>query len=374
MKEEDGKKTVTVTATLREARTTDIMIPVTISTNATYYNLSRSALSIGIDATDMSGKSTFTLTPVNNETWNGDQKITVTLGSGSDLVLRDDATITVVDDEKLPAMALSTDPEKVAEGGGAQRVTVTATLKDGVLLPTATTVSVTIKDNADQYALSGTELSIRIPANQESGSGSVTITPVSDNIFEAAATSIAFTGKAQLVADVDGSKREASASVTITDDDHQFTLSASPAVVDKGEAKDVTVKATLVRPAVREVMIQVMVPDAPASEYTVAADPATALNINILTITVGAGKSEGMATLTVTPAEIFGANNEFYNPTVTIPLTIAASSNLVGLGTEISVVDSKVLPGLKLAVIPTEIVEGDTAPGIDTPCDGDGDA
>ena len=194
----------------------------------------------------MSGKSTFTLTPVNNETWNGDQKITVTLGSGSDLVLRDDATITVVDDEKLPALALSTDPEKVAEGGGAQRVTVTATLKDGVLLPTATTVSVTIKDNTDQYALSGTELAISIPANQASGSGSVTITPVSDNIFEATATSIAFTGKAQLVADVDASKREASASVTITDDDHQFTLSASPAAVDKGEAKDVTVKASLV--------------------------------------------------------------------------------------------------------------------------------
>ena len=357
VKEEDGKKTVTVTATLTDDRRADITVPVTISANSTYYSLSETTLDIDIDAGDMDGRATFDITPVDNSTWNGDQKITITLDSGSDLVLRDDATVTVVDDEKLPNLVLSTDPEKVTEGGGGQRVTVTATLEEGVLLPTNTAVSVEVAEKDDQYSLSGTEIAISIPAGQESGSGSVTITPVSDNIFEASATSIGFTAKAQLVADVDDSKREASASVTIVDDDHEVTLSATPGTLKGDVTEDVTVTASLVRPAVQEVMIAVSVPaTGERSGYALSVD-GNALNADTFSITIDAGDSNGSTVLNVNTDADFGDAN--YDASVEIPLGIAASNTLAGLGTKITIVDSKTLPGLKLAASPMSFEEGD---------------
>ena len=154
------------------------------------------------------------------------------------------------------------------EGGGAQRVAVTATLMDGVLLPTSTTVNVTVSEDSDQYATSGTSLTITIPANQGSGTGSITITPVSDNAFETTASQVTFTGKAQLISGDKDSDRVASASVTIVDDDHEVTLSATPSVVKKADddadsGTEVTVMAKLVRPAVRMVTISAMVPETP---------------------------------------------------------------------------------------------------------------
>ena len=59
---------------------------------------------------------------------------------------------------------------------------VTAELEDGVLLATNTTVTVSIDEDEDQYSLSSSEFAISIRAGQTSGQGSITITPVSDNI------------------------------------------------------------------------------------------------------------------------------------------------------------------------------------------------
>ena len=71
---------------------------------------------IDIDANEMMGTESFDITPVDNDTYDGDQEITVTLDdSESDLVLRDSRTITVVDDESLPDLVISVDPEEVAE-------------------------------------------------------------------------------------------------------------------------------------------------------------------------------------------------------------------------------------------------------------------
>ena len=142
---------------------------------------------IDIDANENEGTESFVITPEDNTTYNGNQEITITLDeSRSDLVLRDSAKITIVDDENLPDLVLSVDPEEIAEGGGGQPVMVTAELEEGVTLPTATVVKVTVDENDDQYSLSGTEFSISIPARGSSGSGRVTITPVSDNISKPA--------------------------------------------------------------------------------------------------------------------------------------------------------------------------------------------
>ena len=348
--EDDGEKEVTVTASLRTARATDITVPVTISTNATYYNLSTSTLSIEIDAAETSGKATFDITPVNNTTFNGNQKATITVGSGTNLVLRDDTSVTVVDDEKLPQLVLSADPSQVTEGGGGQRVTVTAALEDGVLLSTATEVSVEVSEDDDQYSLSGTKFTIMIRAGQSMGTGSVTITPESDIVFEGHQT-ITFTGTAQLVAGNDGSKREATATVSLRDDDHEATLSISPSSISEtGGDKEVTVTATLVRAAAKDVMIVVNLPAETerTGKYGLMSGGVTNEALTELNIPIKAGESSGKVTLTVTPDP---------NPDYTGPITIPLTGRAVR-GGEIVIIDAQQVT-IALAATPATVSEGD---------------
>ena len=168
-------------ATLATTRGIDTSIPVNISQKSSLYALSKTSLMIDVDAGDTMGTASFDVTPVNDSVYNGATKIEVTLASSSNLAVRGPATITLNDDEKLPALDLAVSPERIGEGQGARRITATATLKDGVLLPTSTRVAVTIGTNADQYSLSTAALAITIPANQSSGQARVNITPVNDS-------------------------------------------------------------------------------------------------------------------------------------------------------------------------------------------------
>ena len=361
--EEDGETRVTVTATLTDVRRTDITVPVTITENTTFYGLSESVLMIDIDANDMIGTESFDITPVDNDTYDGNQEITVTIDdSESDLVLRDSRTITVVDDESLPNLVISVDPEEVDEGGGGQRVMVTASLEDGVLLPTSTTVTISVSEDDNQYSLSGDEITISIPANSTSGTGSVTITPVADDIFEATATSITFTGEAVLIDGDDDSERSGSASVTIVDDDHQVSLSASPSVIDDGEATDVTVKATLVNPTPRDIMVSVAVGQADNQEYTVTGLPEqTVFTNNVLSIMIDAGDTEGTADINIAPSPNYAETDGFYDASASVELDIDDNSVVAGLGSSVSIVDTKDIPGLTLTVDMDDrtITEGD---------------
>ena len=374
--EDGGKKKVTVTAEITSTRAQDINIPVTISTSPSFYTLSESSFNVEIEAQKTMGTASFEITPTDNATYDGSQEITVTLGSGSNLVLRDDFTITLTDDEELPTLKLSAVPDMVAEGGGGQRLTVTASLEDGVVLPTATTVSVEVEENADQYSRSTAMLSIVIPANQRSGTGSVTITPVSDFKFEKP-VSIVLEGSATLVEGMDSTKQTAMTTVTLIDDDHTVTLSASPStikdadpVADDSQPTEVTVTATLTSPAAVEETVLVKVPEAPGAtpEYTVVnVNDGTAFDVDadVLTITIGPGESTGSAKISVMPDNIFATNNPAYNPSVDIELTAAAA-----LSTKLTVVDAKVLPGLMLTVdmaMITEENENDDPPSPHTP-------
>ena len=259
-------------------------------------------------------------------------------------MLRDDFTITLTDDEELPTLKLSAVPDMVGEGGGGQRLTVTASLEDGVVLPTATTVAVEVEENADQYSRSTAMLSIVIPANQRSGTGSVTITPVPDVIFDEN-LSIELKGTATLVEGMDGTKQTAMTTVTLIDDDHTVTLSVSPASIPEiGGDHDVTVTATKVREAVQDEMIEVMVPafDVGGSDgmrtssngitYTLSSGTPNVLEDgNVLSIPIKAGEKSGEITLTVTPTH----NTDFTGP-ATIPLTGSAAR-----GAEITIRDNE---------------------------------
>ena len=265
--EDGGKKKVTVTATLTKGtRATNINIPVTVSTSR-FYTLSENSFNIEIEAQETMGTGSFEITPANNVTYDGSQKITIDVGTTT-LAFKGPVTIALNDDEKLPDLKLSASPDKISEGGGGRRVTVTASLEGGVTLSTSTRVAVSITPNSGEYGLSANAMSITIPANRTSGTGRVTITPVNDPAYEPP-MDIDISASATLVADDSGSKRSASTKVTLVDDDHTVTLSASPSTIKDADAEttgsqptEVTVTATLTSPAAVEETVLVTVPDA----------------------------------------------------------------------------------------------------------------
>ena len=103
-----------------------------------------------------------------------------TLGTAS-------VTTTITDDDGTPsAITLSVSPDTVAEDDGRTEVTVTATIDGDSTLPATTTVTIgALKGSAVASDYSATTLaSITIPAGAESGSGTLAITPVDDEIVE----------------------------------------------------------------------------------------------------------------------------------------------------------------------------------------------
>ena len=131
--EDGGEQTVIVTATLTAPAPIATTVPVTLSpATSSFYSLDAHALAIVIGAGSSSGTKKLNITPVDNDTYNGTQKIKVDVADSSPLVLRASKEISVTDDENLPVMSLSVDPEEITEAGGAQTVSVTAKLMDGV--------------------------------------------------------------------------------------------------------------------------------------------------------------------------------------------------------------------------------------------------
>ena len=142
------------------------------------------------------------------------------------------------------AVALSLDPATVAEGGGPATVTVTATLNAGAR---TTATAVTVSETADGTATSGTDyaavndFTVTIPANQTSGTATLTFTPTEDSTAESAETLILSASATDLTS--------GTATLTITDNDTASTavaLSLDPATVAEGDgAATVTVTASL---------------------------------------------------------------------------------------------------------------------------------
>ena len=132
-------------------------------------------------------------------------------------------TTTITDDDDAPTgITLSASPSSLGEDDGKTDITVTATLDGESTRTSATVVTIgTLSGTATKdtdYAVS-TELStITIPANSESGSGTLAITPTDDSIVEGDETiTIPGTTTTQVGLSV------TSATVTLTDDDKTTT-------------------------------------------------------------------------------------------------------------------------------------------------------
>ena len=174
-------------------------------------------------------------------------------------------TTTITDDDGTPtAITLSVDPTAIGEADGETDVTVTATLEGSSTLTTATTVTLSLSGTAadpGDYAVTTALASVTIPAGEASGSGTLTLTPVSDAVVEGDETVV-----------VDGEVTGftvSSATITLEDDD-TATLSVSGPASAVSEGSDATFTVTLSHAVAADVTVAWSAPG--AGDDAVAAD------------------------------------------------------------------------------------------------------
>ena len=254
---------------------------------------------VTIAAGQTSGTGTFTLTPTQDTEIEGDETITVAGTSG--VLTVTGASVTLTDDDATD-LTLTAAPASVSEGATSATVTVRAAT-DGDTFKTARTVTVSVGDDADG-ATSGTDytavsdFTITIAAGKSSGTGTFTLTPVDDTLFEGDETIT--------VAGASTGLTVSGASVTLTDDDQPtLTLTADPAsVAENAGATQVTITASTGGVTFADGQtVTVTVGDGDKDKDGHAEPGEDYETVSDFTITIGAGKSSGTGTFTLTPVD-----------------------------------------------------------------------
>ena len=251
--ESKASETITVTATLNVARTTATDVTVSVgesgdeATSGTDYE-AVSDFTVTIAANKTSGTGTFTFKPKTDSAYEGFESVTISgttaqSGGGSNAANAANTSIPVTntslsihDASNYPAVSLSVSPSSVGEGAGATSVTVTATAASAIASSREVTVSVggagTATSGTDYTAVS--DFVVKIAANATTGTGTFTLTPTQDTVFEGSET-IGFAGTS-LSTTVTGT------TLTLTDDD-SAAVTVNDASASEGD--DITFTVTL---------------------------------------------------------------------------------------------------------------------------------
>ena len=297
--------TVTVklggTATVKNATPVKVQIGQTTDTATEGTDYATVAdFTVTIAAGKGSGTGTFTLTPTDDSIAEIDEDIAVA-GSVKDHNNVNGTNLTITDNDA--EVTLSASPASVSEDAGATTVTVTATLTS--LSSTATSVTVSVGKSGDSaveitdYA-EVDDFTISIPSGEKSATGTFTLTPVNDALYEGASESLTIDGSATNATVID-------TSVAITDNDGgtktKVSLSVKPKRV-KECSGDTTMTVTAELPddvytlsEDRKITLSVGKTDDGATsgtDYTAVDD---------FDLTIKAGHHTGLATFTLTPTD-----------------------------------------------------------------------
>ena len=230
-----------------------------------------------ISAGQASGTTTISATPLDDEVDDDGASIRITgTSDGFDVA---QAVVTVTDDDDAPTgVTLALSQSTIGEGDGETELTVTATLTGGGLRTEDTQVVLSVEgvsipstvEDEDPSVAAGSDdftapaVTLTIPARQRSGTATVTITPVDDNVTEGPET-----------AQISGENDDLDvtpARLTIEDNDRDATgirLSVSPAsITEKDGAEEIEVTATLTGGGVRMTATTVVLTVADVSAIT----------------------------------------------------------------------------------------------------------
>ena len=349
--EEDGATELTVTGTLDvSARTVATEVALAVSDDtavAADYGATTATLTIA--ATRTSGMATLTLTPVNDHVDEPDETVSVGGTVTGGVLTVTPTTVTITDDDSPSTMVtLSVTPDTVAEEDGATELTVTGTL-DVSARTVATEVTLAVSDGTAVAADYGaTAATLTIAAAQTSGTATLTLTPVNDRVDEPDET-VSVGGAA-----TGGALTVSPATVTISDDDSpstMVTLSVTPdTVAENAGATELTVTGTL-DAAVRTVATAVTLSAGADGDTATATTDYTA---GTATLTIAAGDTGGMATLTLTPVDDAVDEGE---ETLTVGGTVSDGA-LTVTGATVTIAE---VPLVEIAALSAQVTEGEAA-------------
>ncbi len=294
--------TTTVTATLNRASSEAVTLTVSAvaGTHAVSGDFTQTGTTLTIAAGSTTSTGVVTVTANDNPVDAPDKSITVsaTVSGASGVADPAAVTLTIADDDAVPAVTLALADSSIAENGGT--TTVTAALSHAS--SAATTVTVTAVAGA--YT-AGSDATIVVAAGETANaSDTATITAVNDDVDNVGDRSVMVTGtaaNAQAAAESQ-TMAVAGAALTLTDDDDPpaVTLalsepdSSKPDTINEGGADNAsTVTATLNRASSEAVTLTVSV-----SAGTHAAATDFKQTGTMLTIAAGSTASTGVVTVT----------------------------------------------------------------------------
>ena len=344
--EDAGDTSVTATGTLDGAAlATDTEVTVSVgatgdtATGGTDYATVHD-FTLTIDAGQILGTATFTLTPANDSLGEGAETISVTGTPAASGLSVAGTELTITDDDSVSTeVVLSVDPASVSEDAGDTLVTVTGTL-DGGARAEATTVTVSV-GKAGDTATGGTDyatvhdFTLTIGAGQNPGTATFTLTPTNDPLGDGVET-ISVTGTAAASGlSVTGTE------LTITDDDvssRKVELTVDPtSVAEDAGATTFMVTGTLDgAPEPEGLDVNVSVGKA-GDTATGGTDYAT---VHDFTLRINAGQTSGTATFTLTPTnDRQGEKDE----KVSLEAWVGFLRFLDVIGTELTIIDDEPL-------------------------------
>ena len=287
---------VTVAAAFVTGRITVLGNPVTVALSVAMddrYSVVGTP-SVEISAGQTSGTGTVMLVVMDDESYSSPKTINIT-GTSPNYAVQS-TSVSLVDDDDMPMnLQLTVDKSEVAEEGGAQSVTVTATIMGEATFAVEQMVALTLTSDPeagdDTYSVDPEEPKVAIGAGMSSGSVEVTIDPadnsvVGDNIVIMVDGSIG-----DVIADTEVEET----TITIVNDDFDGSITVTPAEVTEGDDA-VTLMVTATLPAststtARTVTLVVNTGDvigtAGSNDFSVPAD-----HTNPTSIEVAAGATE----------------------------------------------------------------------------------
>ena len=270
-------------------------------------------------------------------------------GSTEDNLSVSDAVITIGEPEDI---TLSVSPDSIAESDAATEVTVTATM--GAARPADTVVNITLGGTADDPAdYTATALgSITIPANQTSGSGKLTITPVNDSLAEGSETIT--------VSGASGSRQVSPADITITDGETITVNISGPSTVDEGDTATYTVSLS---PAGVTPTADLTVNYATANGTATAGSDYTA-NSGTLTFTQTAAGSQTFTVSTMEDTQ--DESDETFTVSISSPAGGGGAAPALGTSSVTTTItdDDNAPTGITLSASPSTLGEDDSATSI----------
>jgi hypothetical protein len=367
MVSEDADDAVELELTARltgGTRSTDLVVPLALATDTpapSGYTITINDATdpaddnITIKAGDATGTAKVTVTVTetgDDEVYSGDMKVNLVANHAT---LTDKlATITLVEDEAKPTIALSAEPSTLTEGG-TDTSDITATLSGAHAGTVTVTLSFggTAEKGTDKDYEEPTTTTIEISGGLTGVANGVDFGLFDDGAFENPET-IIVSGTSSPSLDV------SPVTLTVNDDDYDVSLSlgtgtggdfeAGDRTINEGveDAGSVTVRATLNSARTTPLTIALSFSGSgSSSQYAVIG------GTTMITVAPGASEATGEATVTIDPV-----NNELRGGNKTIMVSGTAAGVNVAAATEaITITDDEVAPTVAIKVEPARLNE-----------------